>query len=73
MNRRVIKDREINIEVFEPNIYIYSNIPLLKKKKNNNNMKEKLDQGIIFEYFHHNWKETKKRKYPSHVKYSGIK
>lgn len=36
-------------------------------------MKEKLDQGIIFEYFHHNWKETKERKYPSHVKYSGIK
>lgn len=72
MNRRVIKDREINIEVFEPNIYIFE-YTSIKKKKNNNNMKEKLDQGIIFEYFHHNWIETKERKYPSHVKYSDIK
>lgn len=40
-------------------------------------MKEKLDQEIIFEYFHHIFidkeTETKERKYPGHVKYSGIK
>lgn len=37
-------------------------------------MKKKLDQRNIFEYFHHNWKETetKRGKYPSHVKYSGV-
>lgn len=39
MNRRVIKDREINIEVFEPNIYIFE-YTSIKKKKNNNNMKK---------------------------------
>lgn len=46
MNRRVIKDREINIEVFEPNIYIFE-YTSIKKKKNNNNMKKTRSRNHI--------------------------
>lgn len=45
MNRRVIKDREINIEVFEPNIYIFEYT--LLKNNNNNNMKKTRSRNHI--------------------------